>query len=63
MYNGLIEFPEYEPGEMYCGEVTEPIGKYWGLKRIMGYEVPLSGITADNAYEKNLWCIQRISKG
>ncbi len=29
----------------------------------MGYEVPLSGITADNAYEKNLWCIQRISKG
>lgn len=52
MYNGLIEFPEYEPGEMYCGEAAEPLERYWGLKRIWGYEVPLSDITADNAYEK-----------
>jgi len=52
MYNGLIEFSEYESGEMYCGEVAEPLERYWGLKRIMGYEVPLSEITADKVYEK-----------
>lgn len=52
MYYGVIEFPEYESDEMYCGEAEEPLTRYWCLKRIMGYEIPLSEITANNAYEK-----------
>lgn len=52
MYTGVVEFPEYGAGEMYLGEADEPLARYWGLKRVMGYEVPLSEITADNAYEK-----------
>jgi hypothetical protein len=50
MYNGIIEYPEYESGEMYCGTVDEPLERYWGLKRVMGYEIPLSEITDNNAY-------------
>ena len=52
MYNGIIEYPEYEPNEMYFGEVEEPLERYRGLKRVLGYELPLSVITAGNAYEK-----------
>lgn len=62
MYNGLIEFPEYESGEIYCGEATEPLERYWGIKRIMGYEVPLSEITADNAYEKIFGTFKELAK-
>ncbi|RJQ39085.1 MAG: hypothetical protein C4550_05795 [Nitrospiraceae bacterium] len=62
MYNGLIEFPEYKSGELYCGEATEPLDRYWGLKRIMGYEVPLSEITADNAYEKIFGAFKELAK-
>lgn len=62
MYHGLIEFPEYEPGEMYCGEAVEPLERYWGLKRITGYEVPLSEITADNAYEKIFGTFKKLAE-
>lgn len=62
MYNGLIEFPEYKSGEMYCGEATEPLERYWGLKRILGYEVPMSDITADNAYEKIFGLFKELAK-
>ena len=62
MYTGLIEFPEYESGEMYCGELAEPLERYWGLKRIMGYDVPLSEITADNAYEKIFGTFKELAK-
>ncbi|MDD4495268.1 MAG: hypothetical protein PHV32_13170 [Eubacteriales bacterium] len=62
MYNGLIEFPEYKSGEMYCGEAIEPLERYWGLKRILGYEVPLSDITADNAYEKIFGVFKELAK-
>jgi hypothetical protein len=62
MYNGLIEFPEYESGEIYYGETTEPLERHWGLKRIMGYEVPLSEITADNAYEKIFGVFKELAK-
>lgn len=60
MYNGYIEFPEYE--DMYCGEAAEPLERYWGLKRILGYEVPLSDITADNAYEKIFSVFNELAK-
>lgn len=59
---GLIEFPGYEPGEMYCGEFAEPLERYWRLKRIMGYEVPLSEITANNAYEKIFVTFKKSAK-
>lgn len=62
MYNGLIEFPEYESGEMYCGEASDPLERYWGLKRIIGYEVPLSEITADNAYKKIFGIFKELEK-
>lgn len=51
-YNEVIEFPIDELGEMYCGEADEPIERYWGLKRVTGFGIPLSEITADNVYEK-----------
>ena len=62
MYTGIIEFPEYESGEMYCGEVDEPLARYWGLKRVMGYEIFLSEITANNAYEKIFGTFKELSK-
>ncbi|OPX91219.1 MAG: hypothetical protein A4E53_00737 [Pelotomaculum sp. PtaB.Bin104] len=62
MYNGIIEFPEYKSGELYCGVVAEPLERYWGLKRILGYEVPLSDITADNAYEKIFGVFKELAK-
>jgi len=62
LYYDLIEFPEYESGELYCGEATEPLERYWGLERIMGYEVPLSEITADNAYEKVFGTFKELAK-
>lgn len=62
MYSGIIEFPEYESGEMYYGEAAEPVERYWGLKRVLGYEVPLSDITADNAYEKIFGVFKELAK-
>ena len=62
MYSGIIEFPEYESGEMYYGEAAEPVERYWGLKRVLGYEVPLSDITADNAYEKIIGVFKELAK-
>lgn len=62
MYTGVIEYPEYEPDEMYCGEVDEPLARYWGLKRVLGYEIPLSEITADNAYEKIFGTFKELTK-
>lgn len=62
MYTSVVEFPEYESGEMYCGEADEPLARYWGLKRVMGYEIPLSEITADNAYEKIFGTFKKLAK-
>lgn len=62
MYYDVIEYPEYEPGEMYCGETDEPLTRYWGLKRVMGYEIPLSEITADNVYEKVFGTFKELAK-
>lgn len=62
MYTGIIEYPEYESGEMYCGVVDEPLVRYWGLKRVMGYEIPLSQITNNNAYEKIFGTFKELSK-
>ncbi|RCX11229.1 hypothetical protein DFR58_1262 [Anaerobacterium chartisolvens] len=62
LYNDIIEFPDYECGEMYCGEVDKPISRYWGLKRVMGYEIPLLEITADNTYEKIFGTFKELSK-
>lgn len=62
MYNGSIEFPDYESGELYCGEATEPLERYWGLERIMGYEVPLSEIAANNVYEKVFGTFEELAR-
>jgi hypothetical protein len=62
MYTGIIEFPEYESNEMYCGAVDEPLTRYWGLKRVMGYEIPLSEITDNNIYEKIFGTYKELSK-
>jgi hypothetical protein len=62
MYTGIIEFSEYESGEMYCGAVDEPLARYWGLKRVMGYEIPLSEITDNNAYEKIFGTFKELSE-
>ncbi|MDR1604152.1 MAG: hypothetical protein LBS10_05100 [Gracilibacteraceae bacterium] len=62
LYSGIIEFPDYKPGEMYCGEAAEPLERYWGLKRIIGYEVPLSEITAGNVYEKVFGVFKKLAK-
>jgi hypothetical protein len=62
LYEGIIEFPDYKLGEMYCGEASEPLERYWGLKRIIGYEVPLSEITAGNAYEKVFGVFKELEK-
>ena len=47
---------------MYYGEAAEPVERYWGLKRVLGYEVPLSDITADNAYEKIFGVFKELAK-
>lgn len=60
MYNGVVDFPEYE--SMYCGEADEPLKRYRGLKRVIGYELPLSEITADNAYEKIFGTFKELAK-
>lgn len=62
MYTGIIEFPEYESGEMYYGAVDEPLARYWGLKRVMGYEIFLSEITDNNVYEKIFGTFKELSK-
>lgn len=62
MHYDLIEFPEYGSGELYCGEATEPLERYWGLKRIVGYEVPLSEITAANTYQKVFGTFKELAK-
>lgn len=62
MNTGVVEFPEYESGEMYCGKADEPLDRYWGLKRIIGYEIPLSEITAENAYEKIFGTFKELAK-
>lgn len=62
LYNGVIEYPEYGSGEMYCGEADEPLTRYWGLKRVMGYEMPLSEITAENVYQKIFGTFKVLSK-
>jgi hypothetical protein len=60
MYQSVVEFPEYE--SMYCGEADEPLERYRGLKRVMGYEIPLSEITADNAYEIIFGTFKKLAK-
>jgi len=62
MYKGVVDFPEYEHGTMYYGEVDEPLARYWRLKRVMGYEIPMSEITADNAYEKIFGMFKELAK-
>lgn len=62
MYTGIIEFQDYEPGEMYCGTVEEPLARYWGLKRVMGYEIPLSEIIDNNVYEKIFGTFKELYK-
>ena len=62
MYNGVIEYPEYESGEMYCGEAKEPLSRYRGLKRVIGYEIPLVEITSENAYEKIFGTFKELAK-
>ena len=47
---------------MYYGKADEPLDRYWGLKRIMGYEIPLSEITAENAYEKIFGTFKELAK-
>ena len=63
MYNkDIMKIPKVEPGEMYYGKVNEPLTRYWGLKRVMGYEIPLSEITADNIYEKVFGTFKELAK-
>ncbi|MDR2089408.1 MAG: hypothetical protein LBP73_08645 [Clostridiales Family XIII bacterium] len=50
-YDGVLDFLD-GPGELYCGEADEPLEKFWGLKRVMGYEMPMAEITHENAYER-----------
>jgi hypothetical protein len=52
LYRDIPNFSDTEIGELYCGEAEEPLDRYWGLKRIIGYEIPLSEITTSNVYEK-----------
>ncbi|TFZ41119.1 hypothetical protein E4100_03200 [Soehngenia longivitae] len=61
IYTGIIKYPEYKSGEMYCGVVDDPLVRYWGLKRVMGYEIPLSEITNDNIYEIIFGTFKKLS--
>lgn len=62
MYYGVIEYSEYESGKMYYGEADEPLARYWGLKRVMGYEIPLVEITSENAYHKIFGTFKELAK-
>lgn len=62
MYTGIIDFPEYKSGEMYYGEANEPLARYWGLKRVRGFEIPLSEITVDNSYEKVFGTFKKLAQ-
>lgn len=61
IYTGIIKYPEYKSGEMYCGVVDDPLVRYWGLKRVMGYKIPLSEIKNDNAYEIIFGTFKKLS--
>lgn len=61
-YTDIIEYPEYESGELYCGAVDEPLARYWGLKRVMGYEIPLAEMTNNNIYEKIFGTFKELAK-
>jgi hypothetical protein len=58
----LYAFNAVSSGEMYCREAAEPLERYWGLKRILRYEVPLSDITADNTYKKIFGVFKELAK-
>ncbi|MGI5971346.1 MAG: hypothetical protein ACOX7P_06480 [Oscillospiraceae bacterium] len=49
-------------GRSNCGQAAQPLNRYWGLKRVTGYEVPLSEINADNAYEKIFGTFRELEK-
>ena len=62
LYAEIIDYPEYETNEMYCGTLLEPLTRYWGLTRVMGYEIALSEITDKNSYEKVFGTFKELSR-
>jgi len=50
-----VEYEEEEDSNFYSGCVVdeqEADKRFWGLRRISGFTIPLTEITSDNAYEK-----------
>jgi hypothetical protein len=53
--NVEYEYKDGQEGEMYFGNVSDTGDadkRLWGLRKITGFEIPLTEITSDNAYEK-----------
>ena len=51
--NGKIIDYEPEDGNKFCGVIRNDAvsKKFWGLKSVRGFTVPLADITSENAYE------------
>ena len=50
LFCNLIDYKQVE--NKYSGHPEAPLDKYYGLKSVIGYELPLSKITTDNVYEQ-----------
>jgi len=50
LFCNLIDYKQVE--NKYSGHPEAPLDKYYDLKSVIGYELPLSKITTDNVYEQ-----------